>query len=95
MRYMVRKVWLVSIMVLLIAAQTGAVAHEYTHDPGTSQDLSCFACVTAGNLLAGCVETGAAISLERELDLHFVEQLAQSRSADVHIARQRGPPATL
>ncbi len=95
MRYIVRKICLISVMMLLIAAQTGAVAHEYTHDPGTSQDLSCFACITAANLLGGCVDTGAAIALELQFDAHSVEQFVQSRSADVLIARQRGPPAAL
>ena len=90
-----RKAWLTFIVLLLIAAQTSAVVHAYEHNPGKSQDLTCSACVTAANLLSGCVDNGATLDLETYLNTHFAEQHVPLNSTELCIARQRGPPISL
>jgi hypothetical protein len=90
-----RNTWLASVVFLLIAAQTGAIAHAYEHDPATSQDLTCSACVSAGNLLSGCVDSSVVEDLERYCSIHYAEQHTLPKTIHVLIVRQRGPPTTL
>lgn len=95
MRGVCRRAWLIFIVLLLIAAQTGAVVHAYEHNSGKSQDLTCSACVAAANLLSGCVDNGAFLDLETYRSTHFAEQHVLLNSTETFIVRQRGPPISL
>jgi hypothetical protein len=80
---------------LLVAAQTSALAHAYEHEVGSSPNQACTACVTAGQLAAACVDNPAAITVSifsaplNQLDIAF------KISINAIVVRQRGPPDTL
>lgn len=80
------------LIVLLIAAQTAAVAHAYAHDPGALQDVACASCATASQLSAGCVDSGASHSLLPGNTRPDVQYCLPGESLRALTARQRSPP---
>jgi hypothetical protein len=80
---------------LLLSAQTVALAHAYEHDIGTQASPTCSVCMTANQLASACV--GKPIDTEvpvfgssASLRLNPVAKPSQAVSA-----RQRGPPRLL
>ena len=80
---------------LLIVAQTSALAHAYEHDVGKSPSQACTDCVTATQLASACVDNPATVVLP--LFNSPLHQLAVGYSISINaiVARQRGPPVTL
>lgn len=92
------KSWLVAnvlLTLLLITAQTGALAHAYQHDPGFPQDTTCASCVTANQLLSACVDNCSIADIESYSSCLNVEQVFLSESTLALVVRQRGPPTLL
>jgi hypothetical protein len=80
---------------LLIVAQTSALAHAYEHDVGKIQNQACTACVTANQLASACVDNPATVILPVfNSPLHQLA-VGYSISIDAIVVRQRGPPVTL
>jgi hypothetical protein len=82
----------VLLIILLIGAQTGALAHSYKHDPGSVQEATCASCATAGQLSSACLDSGfcseiCAFHSSLEADQHLPTDSIHSFAA-----RQRGPP---
>ena len=86
---------LLAVILLLVAAQTAAVAHAYQHDPGKLQDRACSACISADNLLSGCADSGASDDVRRLATNCRDDSLVLLRAAITITARQRGPPVSL
>lgn len=83
------------LVVLLVSAQTAALAHAYEHDLGSPQNKACTACVTAGQLASACVDHAAATELEAfnsPLNCHV--KSAHQTIAHI-VVRQRGPPCSV
>lgn len=81
--------------VLLVIAQTSALAHAYEHDIGAPQNQTCTACVTANQLASACVDT-MAITESPVFSSPLNHQSTRiSLSVESLVVRQRGPPATL
>ncbi len=80
---------------LLVAAQTSALAHAYEHEIGTPQNQACAACVTAGQLASACVDNPAAMAVRAFSSPLNDQTVNSSVSIDALVVRQRGPPATL
>lgn len=80
------------LIVLLIAAQTGAIAHAYEHDPGTLQDATCASCVTVNQLSAACVDSGFRHDVEPAGVDHDSATYTPGESIRPLTHRQRGPP---
>ena len=79
-------------LVLLVAAQTGALAHAYEHDPGTLQDTTCASCVTAGELTSACLDSGVVADIRALHSSLETDQQIPIESIATLSARQRGPP---
>jgi hypothetical protein len=81
--------------VLLVTAQTAALAHAYQHEIGTPQNQACSTCLTAGQLASACVDNPQIVDTGLfKSPLH--QQIASaSCSINAIVARQRGPPTTL
>jgi len=92
------KSWLVANVVLtllLITAQTGALAHLYEHDPGFPQDTTCASCIMANSLLSACVDNCSIADTESDRSCRNAEQVFPSQSTLAPAVRQRGPPTLL
>ena len=93
-----RKSWLppnLLLAVLLIAAQSVALAHTFKHQADTLQPQTCAICVTASQLDLSCVDTPANTDLVR---CHACQANAPVRTLESFHAllpRQRGPPNPL
>ncbi len=93
-----RKSWLPSnllLVLLLIGAQSGALAHAFEHDAGTPQRQACAICVTVSQLDASCVGAPANTDIEHCHACQAVERAATPESSHALVARQRGPPNPL
>ena len=80
---------------LLVGAQSAALAHAYEHDLGTAQNQACATCVTASQLSAASVDHSAPADSffgRSSFNGTFAESFASIHTLTV---RQRGPPASL
>jgi len=80
------------LLVFLVVAQTGALAHAYQHDPGTLQDTTCASCVSAGELTSACLDSGIAADISAFHSCLETDQQVPIESIATLSARQRGPP---
>ena len=83
------------LVVLLIGAQSGALAHAFRHQADTLQQQTCAICVTASQLDLSCVDTPAVNDLVRRYSYLAIPQLGALESIHALAARQRGPPSPL
>ncbi len=93
-----RKSWLppnLLLVVLLIAAQSDALAHTFKHQADTLQPQTCAICVTANQLDASCVDTPANTVLLRRHSCEAIAQVSALESFHALVVRQRGPPNPL
>ncbi|MDH3546114.1 MAG: hypothetical protein OEN22_03395 [Gammaproteobacteria bacterium] len=89
-----RNSWLAAI-VLLIIAQTGAIAHAYEHELGTFQDQVCASCVSASHVLSACLDHGVQPDSQPFAAYFSPESVQRGHSIAVVSAKQRGPPTFL
>lgn len=80
---------------LLFAAQTVALGHQYDHDIGVPQNQVCASCVTASLLASACVDAPSLAATPAKVPVieHFL--LDTPHAVDVPVVRQRGPPVIL
>lgn len=95
MRLIAKRSCLLAVVLLLVAAQTTAVAHAYQHDPGKLQDRTCSACISADNVFSGCVDSGSSVDSKRLGTDYGDDSHVLLRTATPITARQRGPPVSL
>ncbi len=90
-----RKSWLppnLLLVVLLIGAQSGALAHAFKHEADTLQQQACAICVTASQLDSSCVDVPADTDIEHCHACQSIEHAIALESFHALVARQRGPP---
>lgn len=93
-----RRSWLPSnlaLVLLLIGAQSGALAHAFKHDLNVLQKKACAICVTVSQLEASCVDVPADTAIERCHSCQTNEHVTSLESLHALAARQRGPPKLL
>lgn len=79
---------------LLIAAQGVLALHALEHDPGAPQGKVCTTCVTASQLVAGCVDIHVGDAPEPLLHVFTPAVSRGFESVHTATARQRGPPVS-
>ena len=85
----------VFLAIIFIAAQTGALAHAYEHDPGSPQVQVCSICIGGHSLGSACVASTVHVDIQ-----HFNLGVSIERTSvpgTIHLphARQREPPTPL
>ncbi len=83
------------LVLLLLGAQSGALAHAFEHDAGTAQRQACAICVTVSQLDASCVDAPANTDIEHCHACPAIECAATLESFHALVTRQRGPPNPL
>ncbi len=78
---------------LLIVAQSLAVAHAYQHDPGAAVDATCASCIIGGQLANGCADSTGECAPELGVVSHEVGEQTSFDTIAIPASRQRGPPA--
>jgi hypothetical protein len=92
------KLWLPSnllLVLLLVGAQNGALAHAFKHDLDVLQRQACPICVTVSQLDSSCVDAPVDSAIERCHSCQAIEHAANLPSRHALAARQRGPPNPL
>lgn len=78
---------------LLVVAQTIALAHAYQHEAGSPQQQICSSCVSASQLSSACIDSGETL----EITASPAELIATAQTVPVSrhtlVTRQRGPPS--
>jgi len=85
----------VLLAIIFFAAQIGALAHAYEHDPGGPQAQVCSICIAGHALDSACVVSTMHIELQ-----HCNAGISTDRSdvpdvIHLPLARQRAPPTPL
>ena len=83
------------LMVLMITAQTSAIAHSYKHELGTPQDTTCASCVTSEQLSAACIDSGVIQDIKPLVLRNDVDSYLPGSAIHALTVRQRGPPKSL
>jgi len=84
-----------ALAILLLIAQTGALAHAYEHEPGSPQDQVCSTCVAGQALGSACVDSPPHFETPGSSSNASAHQFAAFATVDVPLARQRAPPTPL
>jgi len=85
----------VLLAILFLAAQTGALAHAYEHDPGGPQAQLCSICIAGHSLSSACVASTVHIEFQHGNAGVSIERTSVSGSIHLPLARQRAPPTPL
>ena len=83
------------LLLALLLAQAGAIAHAWQHEPGSAQSKACAACASASQLASACVDNVQFARLQPMLSGPIAHHAARSRSTETVAFRSRGPPSTL
>lgn len=78
---------------LLLVAQSLAVAHAYQHDPGAAVDATCASCIIGGQLANGCADSAGDCAPDLDAVSHEVGKPTSFNTIAIPAAKQRGPPA--
>jgi hypothetical protein len=87
----------VVLAIIFFAAQIGALAHAYEHDPGSSQAQAqaCSTCIAGDSLSSACVASTAHFDFQH-CDLGgSIERTSVPDTIRLPLARQRAPPTPL
>jgi len=85
----------VFLAIIFIAAQTGALAHAYEHDPGSPQAQVCSICIGGHSLGSACVTSTVHVDIQRFNPGVSIERTSVPDTIHVPYARQRAPPTPL
>ena len=81
--------------VVLLIAQTGALAHAYEHDPGSPQDQVCSTCIAGQVLGSACVDSSPYFDGDTYRSQSGDNYVPAIASIHIPLARQRAPPTPL
>ena len=84
----------VLLAVLLIAAQSLALAHLIEHEAGALQSQACTTCVAANQLASACVDASSDSEIRPLAAGLRGSAVFAAESVHALVARQRGPPAS-
>lgn len=79
--------------VLLLAAQSLALAHAYQHDPGSAVETTCASCVIGGQLANACADSASDRVPGLDAVSHEACDQISFDTVIIPAAKQRGPPA--
>ena len=85
----------VLLAIIFLAAQTGALAHAYEHDPGSPQAQVCSICIAGQSLSSACVGSTAHIEFQHCNAGVRIERTPLPDTIHLPLARQRAPPTPL
>jgi hypothetical protein len=85
----------VLLAIIFLAAQTGALAHAYEHDPGSPQAQVCLICVAGHSLSSACVASTVHIEFQHCNTGVSIERTSVPDTIHLPYARQRAPPTLL
>ena len=85
----------VLLAIIFLAAQTGALAHAYEHDPGSPRAQVCSICVAADSLSSACVASTLHVDFQYCNAGVSNEQTRVPGTIHLPDARQRAPPKPL
>jgi len=85
----------VLLAIILIAAQTGALAHAYGHDPGGPQAQFCSICIAGHSFSSACVASAVQFAFERCTGGVSIDATPVPDTFHLPLARQRAPPTPL
>jgi len=80
---------------IFFAAQTGALAHAYEHDPGNPQAQVCSTCIAGHSLSSACVASTAHIEFQHCNSGVSIKRTPVPGTIHLPLARQRAPPTLL
>jgi hypothetical protein len=83
----------VSLIALLIGAQTISIAHAYEHDPESVQGTACATCVSVNQLAAAAVDNGQATAPRGFKSVFSNDRAVSIAVVELRAPRERGPPA--
>lgn len=81
--------------VVLLVAQSGALAHAYEHDPGSPQDQVCSTCIAGQAVGSACADSAPHFEVPAYKSTAGPEQVSALIYAHIPLARQRAPPTLL
>ena len=85
----------VLLAIIFLAAQTGALAHAYEHDPGSPQAQVCSICIAGHSLSSVCVASTVHNEFQHCNTGVSVERAPVQNTTYLPHARQRAPPTPL
>jgi hypothetical protein len=85
----------VLLAIIFFAAQTGALAHAYEHDPGSSQAQACSTCIAGDSLSSAGLASTAHIDFQHSNVGVSIERTPVPDTIHLPYARQRAPPTPL
>lgn len=84
-----------ALAVVLIAAQSVVSAHEFEHDPGSTQNQVCTTCIAASQIGSASIDSGTVYTVTNSTHTHVEASVSQFDTIHTLTIRQRGPPASL
>ena len=84
----------ISLIALLIGAQTISIAHAYEHDPESIQGTACATCVSANQLAAAAIDNGQATAPRGFKSVFSNDRTTPYAIVDLYAPRERGPPCS-
>jgi len=85
----------VLLAIILLIAQTGALAHAYGHDPGKPQSQICSTCIAGHAVGSACVDSTPHFEIQAYKSAAGIDRVSALSSIEVPLARQRAPPTPL
>ena len=85
----------VLLAIIFLAAQTGALAHAYEHDPGSPQVQVCSICIAGHSFSSACVASTVHIEFQHCNTGVNIERTPVPDTIHLPHARQRAPPTLL
>ncbi len=85
----------VLLAIIFLAAQIGALAHAYEHNPGNPQTQVCSTCIAGHSLSSACVGSTAHIEFQQDNAGVSIERTPVPDTNHLPLARQRAPPTPL
>jgi hypothetical protein len=85
----------VLLAIIFLAAQVGALAHAYDHEPGSPQAQACSTCIAGHSLSSACIASTAHIEFQQDNAGVIVKRALVPHTIHLPLARQRAPPTPL
>lgn len=78
-----------------LAAQIGALAHSYEHEPGKPLSQVCATCIAGHAVGSACIDSTPNCMVQTYKDVTGIDQVSALNSIEPPLARQRAPPTPL
>jgi hypothetical protein len=82
-----------ALAIVLLIAQTGALAHAYEHNPGSPLAQVCASCIAGQALGAACVDSEPHFGMPVYKSIPVQQLVSVYASVQIPLTRQRAPPS--